>query len=246
MNTQCKIVDIASLGEARLPSPLRRTSRPGDGKAKFVPPELYVRYPPEVTAKGPVEEELWFEKAGAREKIFFDPQHTKAAIVTCGGLCPGLNDVIRSLFLELHMNYGVKNILGIRHGYLGLNEQAGEPPVALSMETVEDIHREGGTILGTSRGPQDTTAMVDFLEKLGIDILFCLGGDGTQRGAHQIHEECERRGEKISIVGIPKTIDNDIQYCARSFGLVSAVEQAEKVIGCATWSRKARSTASDW
>jgi 6-phosphofructokinase 1 len=228
-----QIVEIASLGEARLPSPLRRTSRPGDGKAKFVPLELYVRLPSEIDANDPPDKELWFEKAGAREKIFFDPQNTRAAIVTCGGLCPGLNDVIRSLFLELHMNYGVKNILGIRHGYLGFNEKLGDPPVALTMETVEDIHREGGTILGTSRGPQEPAAMVDFLEKRGINILFCIGGDGTQRGAHQIHEECLRREAKIAVVGIPKTIDNDIKFCTRSFGLVSAVEQAEKVIGCA-------------
>jgi 6-phosphofructokinase 1 len=233
MNTNHRIVETASLGEATLPSPLRRTSRPGDGKAKFVPPERYVRHPSEINAKGTPEKELWFEKAGAREKIFFDPQYTRAAIVTCGGLCPGLNDVIRSLFLELHMNYGVNSILGIRHGYLGLNKQEGEPPLALNMETVEDIHRAGGTILGTSRGPQDTAAMVDFLEKQAVNILFCIGGDGTQRGAHQIYEECSRRGAKIAIVGIPKTIDNDIKFCARSFGLVSAVEQAEKVIGCA-------------
>ncbi len=172
MSTNPRIVETASLGQATLPSPLRRTSRPGDGKAKFVPAERYVRHPSEITANGPPENELWFEKAGAREKIFFDPQHTKAAIVTCGGLCPGLNDVIRSLFLELHMNYGVKNILGIRHGYLGLNEQAGEPPVALSMETVEDIHREGGTILGTSRGPQDTAAMRRFPGKAGCQHPF--------------------------------------------------------------------------
>jgi 6-phosphofructokinase 1 len=212
---------------------LRRTSRPGEGRAKFVADDRYIRHPVEISLNRQPEAELWFEKAGAREKIYFDPQQTKAAIVTCGGLCPGLNDVIRSMFLELYMNYGVKNILGIRHGYLGLNEQAGEPPVQLTMEMVEDIHREGGTILGTSRGPQDPAGMVEFLEKLGINILFCIGGDGTQRGAHQIYEECTQRGAKIAIVGIPKTIDNDIQYCTRSFGLVSAVEQAEKVIGCA-------------
>ena len=233
MNSNPKIVEIACLGEATLPSPLRRTSLPGDGKAKFVPERRYVRHPVEIAADGPPETEIWFEKAGAREKIFFDPKHTKAAIVTCGGVSPGLNDVIRSLFIELYMNYGVKNILGIRHGYLGLNEQAGEPPVSLSMEIVEDIHREGGTILGTSRGPQEPAVMVDFLQKLGVNVFFCIGGDGTQRGAHQIYEECSRRGAIIAIVGIPKTIDNDIQYCTRSFGLVSAVEQAEKVIDCA-------------
>jgi 6-phosphofructokinase 1 len=233
MDTNTKIAEIASLGESTLLSPLRRTSRPGDGRAKFVSGDRYIRLPVEVTLNQLPEAELWFEKAGAREKIYFDPPKTRAAIVTCGGLCPGLNDVIRSVFLELHMNYGVKNILGIRHGYLGLNEQVGEPPVLLTMEMVEDIHREGGTILGTSRGPQDPAKMVDFLEKLEINILFCIGGDGTQRGAHQIYEECTRRGAKIAIVGVPKTIDNDIQYCDRSFGLVSAVEQAEKVIGCA-------------
>ena len=148
MNTNVKIVEIASLGEPSLRSPLRCTSLAGDGKAKFVPDGRYVRHPMEIHAHRTSVEELWFEKAGARENIFFDPQHTRAAIVTCGGLCPGLNDVIRSLFLELHMNYGVKSILGIRHGYLGLNEQSGEPPIALSMEAVEDIHRAGGTILG--------------------------------------------------------------------------------------------------
>lgn len=214
-------------------SPLRRTSKLGDGEAKFVPADRYIRYPQETAADMPPDGEMLFEKAGAREKIFFDPQKTKAAIVTCGGLCPGLNDVIRSVFLELYMNYGVRNILGIRHGYLGLNGQAGDPPIPLTMKIVEDIHREGGTILGTSRGPQDLAVMVDFLEKQGINVLICIGGDGTQRGAHQIHEECARREARIAIVGVPKTIDNDIQYCVRSFGLVTAVEQAEKVLDCA-------------
>jgi len=233
MDTNSKYVKITILGQPELPSPLRRTSLPGDGRAKFVPVDRYIRYPSDMAANRPLEAEMLFEKAGAREKIYFDPQQTTAAIVNCGGLCPGLNDVIRSAFLELYMNYGVKSILGIRHGYLGLNPQAGEPPVSLTMEMVEDIHREGGTILGTSRGPQDPAVMVDFLEKLGINLLFCVGGDGTQRGAHQIHEECARRGAKIAIVGIPKTIDNDIQYCTRSFGLVTAVEQVEKVLDCA-------------
>jgi 6-phosphofructokinase 1 len=233
MNNNHRIIEIADLGKAALSSPLRRTSKLGDRRAKFVPGAHYVRHPVEISAHGPQEAEMWFEKAGAREYIFFDPKRAKAAIVTCGGLCPGLNDVIRSLFLELHMNYGVKDILGIRQGYLGLNEQAGEPPIPLTMEIVEDIHREGGTILGTSRGPQEPETMADFLQKNEINMLFCIGGDGTQRGAHRIYEECSRRGAKIAVVGIPKTIDNDIRYCTRSFGLVSAVEQAEKVIDCA-------------
>jgi 6-phosphofructokinase 1 len=62
------------------------------------------------------------EIAGPRRDIFFEPSQTKAAIVTCGGLCPGLNNVIRSLVISLHQQYGVKNILGIRYGYAGLTE----------------------------------------------------------------------------------------------------------------------------
>jgi 6-phosphofructokinase 1 len=233
MDTNSKYVDITSLGKANLPSPLRRTSRPGDGMAKFVPGDRYIRYSVEISDNQSPEPDLLFEKAGAREKIFFKPQHAKAAVVTCGGLCPGLNDVIRSIFLELKMNYGVGEIFGIRHGYAGLSPLEGQPPLSLTMDMVEDIHREGGTILGTSRGPQEPAIMVDFLQKMGIDMLFCIGGDGTQRGAHQIQEECRRRGAKIAVVGVPKTIDNDIQYCDRSFGLVTAVEQVEKVLACA-------------
>src|SRR3989304_2794005 len=129
MNPISKIIEISSLGESTFPSPLRRTSRPGDGMAKFVPDGSYLRLPIEVNKNKPPEPELLFEKAGARQNIFFDPQRTKAAIVTCGGLCSGLNDVIRSVFLELQMNYGIKDILGIRHGYMGLNPQAGQPPI---------------------------------------------------------------------------------------------------------------------
>jgi len=180
-----------------------------------------------------------FEKAGARQQIFFHPAQAKAAIVTCGGLCPGLNNVIRSAFLELHKNYGVQQVLGIRHGYQGLNPQAGQPPLRLSMELVEDIHKEGGTILGTSRGAQDPAVTVDFLQAQGINLLFCVGGDGTQRGAHAVYEEVHRRGLAIAVVGIPKTIDNDIDYVSRTFGFTTAVEVAQKVIDCAHTEAKA-------
>jgi 6-phosphofructokinase 1 len=233
MNTHLKTIAVSSLGEARFASPLRRTSRPGDGAAKFVPEGRLVRHQAEIAPDQPPEEELLFEKAGARERIYFDPSRTKAALVTCGGLCPGLNDVIRSVFLELFMNYGVKDIFGVLHGYQGLNSRDGEQPVLLTMERVEDIHREGGTILGTSRGPQEPADMADCLEKLGVNMLFCIGGDGTQRGAHALHQECARRRLNLAVVGIPKTIDNDIQYCDRSFGMVTAVEQAENVLDCA-------------
>ena len=233
MTADARVICIPSLGAAGIASPLRRTAVRGDGLPSFVPDNLYVRDCVQVLDGRPLKDELLFEKAGPREMIFFDPARTKAAIVTCGGLCPGLNDVIRSVLLELHMNYGVQNVLGIRYGYQGLNPQVGSPPVALSPEMVEHIHRDAGTMLGSSRGNQDPAVMVDFLVAQQINILFCVGGDGTQRGAHKIYEEVSRRGLKIAIVGIPKTIDNDIPFCDQSFGLVTAVAEAQKVLDCA-------------
>jgi 6-phosphofructokinase 1 len=230
---QKKYISVSTLGDPHLTSPLNRTSTPGDGAAKFIPPHRYVRRRVEVDEDIKDGEEMLFEKSGAREKIYFDPTQTRAALVTCGGLCPGLNDVIRSVFMELHMNYGVKEIIGIRHGFQGLNPDEGKPPTRLGRDLLDNIHEEGGTVLGSSRGPQDPTVMVDFLERERIDILFCIGGDGTQRGAHAMCEEIERRGRKIAVVGIPKTIDNDIRYCDRSFGLVSAIAEAQKVLTCA-------------
>jgi len=228
-----KLIEVSVLGEARLRSPLDRTTTPGDGAAKFVPEDSRVRFPVETSLGGPLQEELLFEKAGAREKIFFDPKRTRAAIVTCGGLSPGLNDVIRSVFLELNMNYGVPEVLGVRNGYQGLNAREGRPPLVLTLDIVDGIHQLGGTMLGTSRGEQAPAVMVDFLEDRAINVLFCVGGDGTQRGAHAIWEEVRRRGLGIAVVGIPKTIDNDILYCDRTFGFTTAVEQAQRVIDCA-------------
>lgn len=170
------------------------------------------------------------ELAGPREKIYFNTAEVRAAIVTCGGLCPGLNDVIRSLFMQLNYRYRVKEVLGIRYGYSGLVPRVGRPPVKLTVDMVETIHREGGTFLGSSRGPQDPAEMVDFLEREMINILFVIGGDGTQRGGLAISEEIDRRGDKISIIGIPKTIDNDISYVARSFGFQTAVSVARDVL----------------
>jgi 6-phosphofructokinase 1 len=153
--------------------------------------------------------------------------------VTCGGLCPGLNNVIRSVFFALYHNYGVKRIYGIRYGYQGLNEETGGKPVILETETVDQIHSMGGTILGSSRGDQPPPKMVDFLVKHKINILFTVGGDGTQRGAHQIVEEIEKRRLAISVIGIPKTIDNDIMFIKRTFGFTTAVDEARKVLTCA-------------
>jgi len=230
---QDQFIPIATLGPCRFASPLRRRHAPGDGLGRFVPDDLFVRHEVHVRRGTPPSPDRFFEKAGARERIFFDPPKTRAAVVTCGGLCPGLNNVIRSAFLELKVNYGVAEVLGIRYGYQGLDPVAGEPPVALTLEMVDSIHEEGGTILGSSRGQRDVGAMVDFLKDRKIDILFCIGGDGTQRGAHEIYEEITRRGLPIAVVGIPKTIDNDIPFCEQSFGFVTAIEQVESVLRCA-------------
>lgn len=232
-DTSGQRIPVSRLGTATIPSPLVRSLAPGDGMSKFVPENCFIRPPAEVTACPAGGEEVLFEKAGPRQRIFFDPARTRAAIVTCGGLSPGLNNVIRSVYLELHKNYGVPEVLGIRYGYQGLSPQAEEPPLPLTMEVVEDIHEEGGTILGSSRGAVEPSVMVDRLVALGVNILFCVGGDGTQRGTHSIAEEIARRRLPISVVGIPKTIDNDIEFCDRTFGFTTAVAAAQQVLSCA-------------
>lgn len=221
------------LGEPRFDSPLKRDDAPGGGRGRFVPEAQAIRLVQEIGPDGdigPIDGPRRLEKAGPRRQLFFDPPRTRAAIVTCGGLCPGLNSVIRSAFLELHFNYGVAEILGIRDGFLGLNPKEGAPPVPLSVDLVSNIHKDGGTLLGTSRGPQPVEMMVDFLVDRKIDILFCVGGDGTQRGTHALAQEIERRGLPIAVVGIPKTIDNDLAFCDTSFGFLTAVEEASRVL----------------
>lgn len=176
---------------------------------------------------------LEFEQAGPRGKLFFDSKKTRAAIVTCGGLCPGLNNVIRSLFLELHYGYGVSEVLGFRGGYGGLDPKCGVEPVKITPQFVDGIHQEGGTILGTSRGPVDIPRAVENLIARRVDILFTIGGDGTQRGANDLYQEARKRGHALSVVGIPKTIDNDVGFVSRTFGFFSAVEEAKRVLECA-------------
>lgn len=220
---------IQNLGPCLHNSPLALNTVRGDRIGDFVSDKTRVRHQVEIGTGAPVDGDTFFEKAGPRQKIFFDPGQIRAAIVTCGGLCPGINNVIRSAFLELHFNYGVREILGIRHGFQGLTFQA-PPPQALTTEMVEDIHREGGTILSSSRGQQETGEMVDFLVDRKIDILLCVGGDGTQKGAHALVEEIARRRLPISIVGVPKTIDNDIQFVRQTFGYFSAIESARAIL----------------
>jgi 6-phosphofructokinase 1 len=177
---------------------------------------------------------IFIEAAGPREKIYFEPHKVKAAIVTCGGLCPGLNNVIRDITYTLR-RYGVDEIIGISNGYKGFLREFNYPIVPLSRDVVRYIHREGGTILGSSRGYGDRTKdIVNRLEDKGINMLFTIGGDGTQKGALRIYEEAKRRGLKISVVGIPKTIDNDLSYVRKSFGFETAVEEAAKAVLSAT------------
>ena len=174
-----------------------------------------------------------FERAGPRSKIFFDPLKTRVAIVTCGGICPGLNNVIRSIVLELGHWYKVKKILGIRYGFGGFAPDSKFPPIVLTAEGVEGIHLRGGTVLGSSRGGPPTDVMVKTLVDNGINIVFCIGGDGTLRGAHALALEVEKQNLQVSVIGIPKTIDNDIPFVERSFGFQTAVELASGVLGCA-------------
>ncbi len=213
-------MNIPVLGAARFPSPLKRWVN----ESERVPATILH------TADAPPDAGLLFELAGARKSLFFHPPETRAGIVTCGGLCPGLNDVIRSLFFEMHHAYGVKEVLGFRWGYQGLDPEHGGEPLVLTHEIVDRIHLQAGTILGTSRGPVDKARAVENLIRRGINILFTIGGDGTQRGGREFFEEAQKRGHALSVVGIPKTIDNDIPFVARSFGFLTAVQEAAKVL----------------
>ena len=225
---------IRTLGSATRLSPLPLSSNPGDQLFNFVTDaqkivfktslEVYTQALHEGT------EPLAVEKAGPRKKIFFDPANTTAAIVTCGGLCPGINNVIRSLVMGLHYFYGVRRIIGIPYGYQGLGPENTHPYHELTPDKVRDIHQFGGTILGSSRGGQEPSDIVDTLVRLGIDMLFTIGGDGTLRGCEAIGREIETRGLDISVIGIPKTIDNDIDLIDKSFGFETAYDVASPII----------------
>lgn len=219
---------IENLGRATIDSPLQQTKRHFiDDDEKVL---LYSHSGNLQFYKDSGREIPTLERAGPRSKIFFDTRKLNCGIVTCGGLCPGLNDVIRAVTLSLYWQYGVNNVFGFRYGYAGLSPNAPEQPLLLSPELVSDIHIKGGDILSSSRGPQDPDEMVDTLEKTGIKILFTIGGDGTLRAASQIVEAIKTRELKISVIGIPKTIDNDISGIELSFGFSTAVEAARFAI----------------
>ena len=222
---------IKTLGECKLASPLEE----GRGESKeFVSDDEKLLYESRVTRFGEYGGNIGnvptMEIAGPRRKIYFDPSKTRAAIVTCGGLCPGLNNVIRGLTLGLHHLYGVRKIYGFQYGYEGFIASHKHDVVQLTPDFVDGIHEIGGTILASSRGEQDTSAIVDCLDRMDINMLFTIGGDGTLRGATDIAEEIARRGMNISIIGIPKTIDNDIAYTEMSFGFQTAYAEAVAAI----------------
>ncbi|XP_050216994.1 ATP-dependent 6-phosphofructokinase 3-like [Mercurialis annua] len=171
-----------------------------------------------------------FRRAGPRQKVYFDSDEVHACIVTCGGLCPGLNTVIREIVCGLYHMYGVTRVLGIEGGYKGFYARNTIP---LSPKVVNDIHKRGGTIIGTSRGGHDTSKIVDSIQDRGINQVYIIGGDGTQKGASVIFEEIRRRGLKVIVAGIPKTIDNDIPVIDKSFGFDTAVEEAQRAINAA-------------
>ncbi len=217
---------IERLGACRFPSPMRKGRFTGDGErimyhSRFNEIQPYIGLGAEPPS---------LELAGPRERIYFDPATITGGIVTCGGLCPGINDVIRAVVLSLYHHYGVTRIYGFRYGYEGLVKRHGHTPIDLTPEAVDRIGELGGTILASSRGPQEPAEMVDTLEELGVGILFAIGGDGTLKGARAIAMEAARRGRSISVIGIPKTIDNDISFVQKTFGFETAVAEAQRAI----------------
>jgi 6-phosphofructokinase 1 len=215
---------IARLGGCRIPSPM--------SGVRFISDDERILYHDRLedvkSWLGQNADPPAMECAGPREKLYFAPSTMNCGIVTCGGLCPGLNDVIRAIVLSLRHHYGVSTVYGFRYGYEGLVRRHGNPPLELTPDTVARINEIGGTILGSSRGPQDPAEMVDTLAELKVGILFAIGGDGTLRGAQAISDEATRRGLELSVIGIPKTIDNDVSFVQKTFGFETAVTEARR------------------
>ncbi len=228
MEKKCELA-MEKLGEARILTPIF----PPFAKEELIPIFLTKEFTDSLSQDDKFCVPMYFEEAGAREKIYFDPSKVKAAIVTCGGLCPGLNDVIRSIVMELYHGYGVRNTFGVRFGLEGFIPKYKHEFMELTPSSVSNIHTFGGTILGTSRGPQDSAEIVDTLERMNINLLFVLGGDGSMKAANAIYQEVSKRKLKISVIGIPKTIDNDINFVSQSFGFETAVDAATQALACA-------------
>jgi 6-phosphofructokinase 1 len=219
---------IRSLGMCKIASPLPEA---GFLTREDIPVFLDGEQTDELNGLPPVAAE--FEAAGPRANIFFDPPKTKCAVVTCGGLCPGTNDVIRAIVMEAFYKYRIANILGIRYGLEGFIPKFGHEVVELSPQKVTDIHQFGGTVLGSSRGPQNPEEIVDALDRMNVGCLFMIGGDGTMRAMQGIVREIDNRSLRMAVIGIPKTIDNDINFISESFGFETAVFKATEAIQCA-------------
>ncbi len=228
------VFTVENVGECKIANPIRYSLVSGDALAGYVTDEQRIMY--DVARVAGAEPRSFttgelLELAGPREKVFFPAQHVHAGIVTCGGLCPGLNDVIRAIVRCLWHQYGVRRISGIPFGYNGLLPEFNHTPIDLNPDEVDDIHKIGGTILGTSRGGGERTAeLVDAIERMNINMLFTIGGDGTQKGALALASEIEQRKLKAAIIGVPKTIDNDLQFIQRSFGFETAVGKATEAV----------------
>jgi 6-phosphofructokinase 1 len=233
---------IETLGVCKIPSPIDLATQLGEFKAKYVTDDSWVRSDVNVFSdQKPVDPAIpegkknppnMLEKAGPRKLIYFNPQHVNAGICTCGGLCPGINDVIRAVVRCLYHRYNVRRIHGIKYGYSGFLE--GIETLDLKPEIIDDIHKTGGSFLGTSRGGGERVSdIVDAIEALNLNMLFIIGGDGTQRGSLEIAEEIEKRGLKVVVVGIPKTVDNDLSFVERTFGFDTAVAQATEAVAAA-------------
>ncbi|GAB6126880.1 ATP-dependent 6-phosphofructokinase [Humidesulfovibrio idahonensis] len=219
---------IQTLGPAKIPSPLKLTHFIGQED------QLELNLTEEESdVPGAHGLPLLFEKAGPRGKLYFDSSKVKCAIVTCGGLCPGINDVIRAIVMDAYHHYHVASVIGIRYGLQGFIPKYGHDIIELTPNNVSNYHVFGGTELGSSRGPQAADEIVDALERMNVGVLFMIGGDGTMKAAARIVQEIKSRNSRISIIGIPKTIDNDINFVGTSFGFDTAVEKATEAIACA-------------
>lgn len=233
--TQENDFTIEQLGPCKVPSPIELSHTHGDFRANYVKDTSYVRnsvnFYEDMDKTDDLTSNNLMQKAGPREMIYFDPVHVNAAICTCGGLCPGLNDVIRAIVNCLYRRYGVHRITGFRFGYKGFLNEYSFDTIPLTPDTVDTIHKIGGSFLGTSRGGGNRVQdIVDCLERLNINQLYVIGGDGSQRGSYDIACEIERRKLKCAVVGIPKTVDNDLEFIDRSFGFETAVEKATEAV----------------
>jgi len=225
--------EVKELGKRKFISPLKPTFHPDGLSFRFIENDrvlLDSSFDVINHCLKTGEKPFSFEKAGPHKHLYFDVLHTKVAIVTCGGLCPGINNVIRSLVNQLHYRYNVNKVIGIQYGFEGFIDKYQHPVLVLTPDSVDTIQLFGGTILGSSRGKQDVAKIVDKLTELDVNVLFCIGGDGTLRGAHAIYQEISRRNLNISVAGIPKTIDNDINLIDKSFGFETAFSIANDII----------------